>query len=1154
MMRSTTRHPYKPLFVLLSLHAFLDAGISRGQVPDRDEEALIVVRARDSQRATFVTARDGGPIVAPDAGGVAAALVTPEQFLDRFGRLFGVANRTTELRAAGTEQDLLGRRQTRFKQVFRGLPVFGGQIRVHQDDWGRVLAANGDFFEIPAKLNVRPHLSADQAVRNAMAEFEVVKPVALRSELLVVDPGWYGDPPTGARLSYLVELEDSESFFAEAFFVDAQTGKILDRWMLVEQVRNRQIFDGQNTRDLPGILARSENGPAVVTPIDVNRAYHYYGDTYDYFSRAFGRDSMDDRGIPMVATVNTLAPGCPNAFWSSSRRQMAFCLGTVTDDITAHEMTHGITYFTAELIYQNQSGQLNESFSDVFGELVDLFNGNAAFPLETGAVAWPAHAIGPGLDQLNSLRTECSPATSYHDGVRWLMGEDAWAFGGAIRDMWDPTCRFNPDRAWSPLNTCGPGNNGGVHSGSGIPNHAFAMVTDGKDFNGYSVSGIGAIKSGAVWYRALTTYLNPTSDFEDAFHAFRQSALDLIGAFPNDPRTGFPSNRMFTRSDAEQVEKALRAVEMNGPGRCGQTVPIVSAEPDPRCGHEAVIFSDDFEIGAPGWTVENTATLDPYDWALTADSVPHGRGGTVFHCPNTTIGNCLDKDESGLHSLISPPIALPQNGMFPHVRFSHFVDVETGYDGGSLSVRTNGGRWVRVPGSSFNYNPYNTRLRTAQAGNTSPLAGDEVWSGIGGEWGTSVVDLRGLARGGDTIELRFDFGKDGCTGRQGWYLDDVEVFTCGDCNFNGHPDHVDLIFRHTSGSLGPIGVGSPQRFRIHSPPIPAGDVALSAYAVADLTGELQDESLFLWINGEFLAEIFTAGARDCPITPDRIELTIPREQFRRAAATGAVTIDIAATDAVNPTLCGGTSWVRIDFAYETTSRDLNGNRVPDECEGCFAHALPHPAEGLAAANRHLEFVPASASGRHLAYRIRRTADGLAASIALTPMWVGPARLDAGGAAVSRLRCTPFFSAEWDFLKPILVKGDLVVPGATYQLDAIDLGCWPLARVSLDAAMRPFPWNYYSDPLALRTSVRWGDVTGDPGGGPDGVVDLLDISAVVDRFIHAPGAVALHRADLTPAIPDGVVDFTDVAAVVSAFRGQPYPYASTEHTACIQRVR
>ncbi len=1141
------------------LHGLLLISLLNPSFIFAQETALDIRRSRDTGLASFVANKAGGPILASEAGGAAAVSLSADQFLDRYGRLFGVSDRATQLMGAGSERDLLGQTHLKFTQVHFGVPVFGGQLRVHQDAAGRVLATNGDFHPIPAKLDVRPAITADAAAERASAAFEANKPRVLRGQLTIVDPGWYGDPPMGARLAYLVELEDPASSYTEAFFIDANSGKILDQWSLVEHVRLRQIHDGMQMTDLPGALSRGEGGAVVPSSPDVNRAYDYYGDTYDYFWRGFGRDSMDNMGLAMVATVNSIAPGCPNAFWSSSRLQMAFCTGTVTDDITAHELTHGITFFTAGLIYQNQSGQLNESYSDVFGELVDLFNGDAAFALGDGGVNWPVHPTGAGADQLNSLRTECSPRTEYFDGVRWLMGEDAFAFGGAIRDMWDPTCSFDPDRAMSPLQTCGPGDNGGVHSGSGIPNHAFAMLVDGKEFNGYSVRGIGPIKAGAVWYRALTTYLNPTSDFEDAYVVLTRSAADLIGEYPLDPRTGFPSNGLFTADDAVQVDLALRAVEMNGPGRCGKTVPILNPEEAPTCGNERILYSDDFESGAPGWTVSNSAPLTPYDWVLTTDALPYERAGTAWMCDNSDIGDCTLNDESGSHSLMSPQIELPGAIEYPMLRFTHHVDVESGWDGGTVSVRTStNGRWRVLPASSFHFNPYNTRLRNQHSGNTNPLAGRAAWSGIGGQWGTSVVDLSGFAKGGETIEVRFEFGKDGCTGRVGWFVDDVDVFGCTDCNFNGHSDDIDLVFRGTSGALSEIGVGSPQRYVLNSPPRAGGDVTLTFFAIADLAAELQDESLFVWLNGELQGEIFAGGGTDCPSTPETEELVVPRDQFNLARLSGAITIEITATDSVNPRLCGNSSWVRVDVTYATASADADGNDVPDECQTCEIPGGPSMTPGVVPMNRYVPFVPSSGT-RHVAYRVGRTSlIGSSSGISATSMWVGPPQ-PAGGSgdfvgSYAHLQCEPYFASDWESASPVYLLGVSVVPSATYRVDAIEVGCWSAAAVEVQQrGSRGIPGFSFSKPITLTTAWLWGDVAGSAAdGGPDGKVDMLDVAAVVDLFRQG-NVQQVHIGDLSPAIPDRRVDFADISEVVNAYRGKPYPF-SMAAPSCSDRSR
>ncbi|MHC4697004.1 MAG: M4 family metallopeptidase, partial [Planctomycetota bacterium] len=535
---------------------------ARGQSVDGP---LQVRRSRVTGLATWVTAIDGETI--PVAVPPGRTRPRPVDFLNEYGHLFGIAAPQNQLTEAGTQADSLGFAHTTYRQLHQGVPVFSGVLKVHQNSQGEIVASNGDFYPISPALDVIPTVTANEAVAAAYAVMAGGSPEVEERTLVIVDPGWYGDPPAGEHLAYYLILTDMSVPLREAFFIDAHSGAILDQWTVLHTARFREVYDGQGDSELPGVLVRAEGDPPVAAPEDANRAYDYAGDVYDYFDRAFGRDGIDDSGMTMILTVDT-AWNCPNAFWNGE--QMAFCADTVGDDVVAHEVTHGITQHTAGLIYQNQPGQLNESFSDVFGELVDLFNGDAAFVgPPSNPPQWPAHATGPGTDAPNTTRTACSPAPDYGDGMRWLMSEDALAFGGAIRDMWDPTCGGDPDRAFSLLQKCLPWDNGGVHSGSGVPNHAFAMLVDGKTFNGYTVDPIGPIKAGAVWYRALTVYLTAVSDFEEAFHCFNQAAQDLIGTYPNDPRTGDPGAEMFTTDDAEQTETALRAVEMNGPGRCG---------------------------------------------------------------------------------------------------------------------------------------------------------------------------------------------------------------------------------------------------------------------------------------------------------------------------------------------------------------------------------------------------------------------------------------------------------------------------------------------------------------------------------------------------------------------------------------------------------
>lgn len=877
-----------------------------------------IIRDPATGRATFISTRDGSPIIVT-AGAASVAPAAIDVFVQH-GALFGVIDAAGQLRPERSERDGLGFDHTTFQQVHQGVRVFGGVLKAHQNARGEFVAANGRFHPVPAKLGVVPTLDRAAAERAALATVAAGQPRAEAAELVVVDPAWYGNRPQGAHLAYFLRVVDPGNETIEGFFVDAHTGAVLDHWNLLETLKNRRIHNAAGSFVVPGPVARVE-GQAATGVDEVDRAYDYAGDTYDFYFRAFGRDAFDGLGSMMQVTVNSNAIACPNAVWTGS--QTVFCAGLTLDDIVAHEFTHGVIDHTANLMYLNQSGQLNESYADVFGELIDLYNGDAAFPGVPGGIPWPSSRSGPGADVPNTRRTEiciggisvevheppnlarsyiageavfgpqldetgvtsqlvladpplacggplnnqaniggniavidrglCTfaekalgaqaagavgliivndreggaptlggsgpsvaiPAVSLTQedggiikaalsngalvtgtlranggsgGFRWLVSETV--DGSAFRDMWNPVCMGDPDRANHPLQTCDPTDNGGVHSGSGIPNHAFALVTDGGSFNGVVIGGIGPIKSGAVWYRALTTYLTVVSDFRDAKDGLNQAAADLIGTFPLDPRTGFPSSSMFTVDDAAQVDIALLAVEMDTAGRCGAGVAILDPAPAPLCASRAVIFEDDFEHGVNGWAVDNTSPPSPYNWIQTTN-VPFGGSGTTWFGADKDIGNCDTADESAIHMLISPRISIPANAFAPTVTFTHWIGTEAGFDGGNVKVSVNGSEYQLIPESAFTFNPYNAGLQVAN--NTNPLAGEPAFTGIGNTWGTSIIDLSGIAGAGATVRFRFDFGKDGCVGIIGWHVADFAVVDClppgnGDFDESGRRD------------------------------------------------------------------------------------------------------------------------------------------------------------------------------------------------------------------------------------------------------------------------------------------------------------------------------------------------------------------------------
>jgi Zn-dependent metalloprotease len=176
---------------------------------------------------------------------------------------------------------------------------------------------------------------------------------------------------------------------------------------------------------------------------------------------------------------------------------MYFGQGYAVDDVTAHELTHGVTQEESGLIYANASGALNESFSDVWGEFVDLGNGQ-------------------GTDTAN---------------VRWLIGEDMPI--GSIRNMRTPPAFSDPDRLGSsffipPTTTPDDTNDfGGVHTNSGVNNKLCFLLTDGESFNGQVVTGMGINRVAGLYYEAAANLLTSGANFTDLYFALAQAAINL---------------------------------------------------------------------------------------------------------------------------------------------------------------------------------------------------------------------------------------------------------------------------------------------------------------------------------------------------------------------------------------------------------------------------------------------------------------------------------------------------------------------------------------------------------------------------------------------------------------------------------------------------
>jgi Zn-dependent metalloprotease len=271
---------------------------------------------------------------------------------------------------------------------------------------------------------------------------------------------------------------------------------------LATGTERRTIYDAQNQTNLPGQLVRGEGDPDIAD-IAVNEAYQYAGNTYDFYMNAYQRNSVDGQGLRLDSSVH-YDQQYNNAFWDGQQMvygdgdQQIFDRFTKCLDVIGHELTHGVTQYTAALTYQGQPGALNESMSDVFGSLVKQMTlGQSADQAD-----W---LIGAGLLMPNiqgvALRSMKAPGTAYNDP---LLGQDP-----------QPADMSNYNNTTD--------DHGGVHINSGIPNHAFYLTATQIGGNAWK-------KAGNIWYVTLTKMLQSNSTFQDAADKTFAVAGELYGA------------------------------------------------------------------------------------------------------------------------------------------------------------------------------------------------------------------------------------------------------------------------------------------------------------------------------------------------------------------------------------------------------------------------------------------------------------------------------------------------------------------------------------------------------------------------------------------------------------------------------------------------
>lgn len=458
-----------------------------------------------------------------------------------------------EFRIINSFTDQIGHTHTRYQQIFNGIPIVDAVFISHAN-YNKVYSINGKIYK---NLNIKNNiiLTEKEALDYAlffvdaerykweMPEEEVLlKRQTNNSEAtyfpkgeITIIPDLGDNNFDDFYYAYVFNIYADKPLRRSDFYVDASNGDIL--------FENKTI----KTADAPGtavtaysgtrsIVADSHNGiyrlreagrGNGIETYDMNEGTNYgnavdfedadnYWDnvnaqqdevatdahwgaesTYDYYWLEHGRNSIDGNGFALRSYVH-YDNSYDNAFWDGQRMTYGDGSGGWSPltalDICAHEITHGLTSYTADLIYANESGALNEAYSDIFG----------------CSVEWYAK---PNM-------------------ANWLMGED---IGSPIRSIENPNMFDDPDTYHGDYWYFGSNDNGGVHTNCGAMSFWYYLLCEGgsgvnDNGDAYNVTGVGLDTAGAIAFRTLTVYLVPSSQYIDARFYSILSATDLYGA------------------------------------------------------------------------------------------------------------------------------------------------------------------------------------------------------------------------------------------------------------------------------------------------------------------------------------------------------------------------------------------------------------------------------------------------------------------------------------------------------------------------------------------------------------------------------------------------------------------------------------------------
>ncbi len=454
-----------------------------------------------------------------------------------------------------SETDELGFEHQRFQLKYQSVPVYGAIVIAHFKNH-KLHSFNGEVYEINADLATNP-LSEELCLTLALKSLPATsykwqveeEEAAIKTIKNNAEASWF---PKGElvycplnlsyekpvfKLSYKFSVYANEPLLAENIFIDVSDGTVNARENLIHTTdvpataytkysgiksmvtdstasfnyRLREAGRGGGIYTLN--MKKGTSYGAAVDFTDSNNIWnnvnankdevatdaHWGAEvTFDYFKSIHNRNSYDNKNARIYSYVH-YSSNYDNAFWNGVA--MTYGDGNTfkpltSIDVCGHEIAHAVTSNTANLIYSYESGALNESFSDIFGNTIERYG----------------------------------RPTQYN----WKIGEEITTSGSGLRDMANPKVKGHP-RCYKSTNWyTGTGDNGGVHINSGVQNWWYYLITEGgagtnDASNVYKVDSLGITKAEKIAYRNLSVYLGPSSNYADArFYSIR-SAVDLYG-------------------------------------------------------------------------------------------------------------------------------------------------------------------------------------------------------------------------------------------------------------------------------------------------------------------------------------------------------------------------------------------------------------------------------------------------------------------------------------------------------------------------------------------------------------------------------------------------------------------------------------------------